>query len=90
MIEIVKIREHREKAEKAAEWFHEKWGIPLEAYQESIHECLEKENAIPQWYIAVEGDTIVRGLGVIENDFHDRKDRNGREIAHENKISILG
>ena len=35
---------------------------------------MEKENAIPQWYIAVEGDTIVGGLGVIENDFHDRKD----------------
>ena len=26
------------------------------------------------WYLCLDGDTIVGGLGVIENDFHDRKD----------------
>ena len=26
------------------------------------------------WYAAWEGDRIVGGLGVIDNDFHDRKD----------------
>ena len=26
------------------------------------------------WYLCLDGDTIVAGLGVIENDFHDRKD----------------
>lgn len=26
------------------------------------------------WYLCLEGDAIVGGLGVIENDFHDRKD----------------
>ena len=26
------------------------------------------------WYIALDGDKIVSGMGVIENDFHDRKD----------------
>ncbi|MCI8894737.1 MAG: GNAT family N-acetyltransferase [Lachnospiraceae bacterium] len=30
--------------------------------------------AVPQWYLAVAGDRILGGLGVIENDFHDRKD----------------
>lgn len=73
-MEILKIREHYEMAEKAAQWFHEKWGIPLEAYQESIGECLAGNDAVPQWYVAVEDDKIVGGLGVIENDFHDRKD----------------
>ena len=29
---------------------------------------------VPQWYLAVEGKQIIGGLGVIENDFHDRKD----------------
>lgn len=29
---------------------------------------------MPQWYIAMEGDRMIGGLGVIENDFHDRKD----------------
>lgn len=59
---------------KAANWFHEQWGIPTEAYLESMEACLTQTNAVPQWYLAVENDRIVGGLGVIENDFHDRKD----------------
>lgn len=74
MIQFLKIRDHNEMAEKAAKWFHRKWEVPLEAYKESINECLKHENPVPQWYIAMDGDTIVGGLGVIENDFHDRKD----------------
>ncbi len=73
-MEILKIREHKELAEPAAEWFHEKWGIPLEAYRESIGECLDKQEGVPQWYIAVMNGKIIGGLGVIENDFHDRRD----------------
>lgn len=26
------------------------------------------------WYLCLEGEQIVGGMGVIENDFHDRKD----------------
>lgn len=29
---------------------------------------------MPQWYLAVDGDAVLGGLGVIENDFHHRKD----------------
>lgn len=74
MYKIIRIREQPEWKDRGAEWFHEKWGIPLEAYVESIEECLKKENPIPQWYLAIEGDRIVGGVGVIENDFHNRKD----------------
>ena len=74
MIEIIKIREHKELAATAADWFHQKWGIPLEAYTESIDECINSEKTVPQWYLVLNGDVIIGGLGVIENDFHDRKD----------------
>ena len=57
-----------------AEWFHEKWNVPLEAYLESLDECLRNESAVPQWYVMLDGDRIVSGMGVIENDFHERKD----------------
>ena len=73
-MEIIKLRDMPERKEKMARWFHEKWGIPLEAYQESMEECLTKKTGVPQWYVAMEGGAIVGGLGVIENDFHDRKD----------------
>ncbi len=29
---------------------------------------------VPQWYMALDGERIIGGMGVIENDFHDRKD----------------
>lgn len=51
-----------------------KVGVPLEAYRESINECLTKEQTIPQWYVAMENNEIIGGLGVIENDFHNRPD----------------
>ena len=57
-----------------ANWFHEKWNIPLQAYLESIDECLENRNTIPQWYIAISGHKVIGGIGVIQNDFHNRKD----------------
>ena len=71
--QILKLREHPELAERAAIWFHEKWDIPLSAYQESIASCLTNSGAVPQWYLAVDDREILGGLGVIENDFHDRK-----------------
>ena len=71
---IIKLRENPAKKGEMARWFHEKWGIPLEAYLESMEECLDKKTGVPQWYVAIEDGRIVGGLGVIENDFHDRKD----------------
>lgn len=73
-MEILMIREHPELAERAAQWYHKKWGIPLSAYAESISDCLKREKSVPQWYLAMENGEIVGGLGVIENDFHERKD----------------
>lgn len=34
--EIWKLREHPGLLDAAADWFHAKWGIPLEAYRESM------------------------------------------------------
>ena len=65
-VEFLKMREHPELAGPAAEWFHQKWGVPLKEYQESIAACLQKAAAVPQWYLALEGGRIIGGLGVIE------------------------
>lgn len=74
MYKILKLREHPELKQTAAEWFHSKWGVPLDEYLKSMEECIAKSTAVPQWYVAVENGEIVGGLGVIENDFHERKD----------------
>lgn len=72
--EIIKIQEHKELVMQAAEWFHNKWQIPKEAYAASMEECVKNTSAVPQWYLVRHGENIIAGIGVIENDFHDRKD----------------
>lgn len=73
-MEILNLREEKERISKAAYWFHEKWEVPMEAYKESMQAAVENNSSIPQWYIVVEGNKIIAGAGVIENDFHKRKD----------------
>ena len=71
---VVCLRDHPELADAAAKWFHQKWGVPQEAYAQSISECLQKNTAVPQWYLVINRKEIIAGIGVIENDFHNRKD----------------
>jgi len=71
---IISLSKHPEMMPQMAQWFHKKWGIPYEAYLDSMNECLNSESAVPQWYVAMDDERIIGGLGVIENDFHDRID----------------
>lgn len=74
-LSIIKISDKPELAEFAANWFASKWNIPLEAYRESMQEGIRQPKAVPQWYILVDNQgRIVGGAGIIENDFHERKD----------------
>ena len=57
----------------AAEWFNSKWGVPQEAYLECMNANLNGETEYG-WFLCVQEGRIIGGLGVIENDFHDRKD----------------
>ena len=70
---FIKLRERPELEDSAAEWFHEKWGVPKEAYLECMEQYLSRETEYG-WYLCLDGEKIVGGLGVIENDFHNRKD----------------
>lgn len=72
--EIVKLRERPEMVPGAAKWFEHTFGVPERVYLESMNEMLRGENPVPQWYAAVDGGVIVAGMGVIDNDFHDRPD----------------
>ena len=72
-LQFIILRDKKELKGKAAQWFHEKWGVPKEAYLECMDAYLSGETELG-WYLCMDGDKIVGGLGVIENDFHDRKD----------------
>ena len=69
----ITLREEPMMKEIAALWFNSKWGVPQEAYLECMNAYLNKETEYG-WYLCLDGEKIVAGMGVIENDFHDRKD----------------
>lgn len=71
--DYITLRKRADLKNIAAEWFHCKWGVPTEAYLECMEAYLKKETEYG-WYLCMNGDKIVGGMGVIENDFHDRKD----------------
>ena len=67
------LRELPDFADKAAVWFHGKWGVPKEAYLECMTAYLQHKTEFG-WYLCLEDSKIIGVMGVIENDFHDRKD----------------
>ena len=68
-----KLRDIPDMKDAAAQWFHDMWGVPKEAYLECMDAYLAAETEYG-WYVCLDGEKIVGGLGVIDNDFHDRKD----------------
>ena len=72
-LKYVDLRENPERMHAAAAWFNSKWGVPQEAYLECMEAYLSRGTELG-WFLCLEDDRIVGGLGVIENDFHDRPD----------------
>ncbi|MCI7300880.1 GNAT family N-acetyltransferase [Ihubacter massiliensis] len=74
-MKLKRLRDHPKLLEQAAAWFASKWEVPVEAYKESMELCIRQQQGIPQWYVVLdEKQGIIAGAGVIENDFHERRD----------------
>ena len=74
-LQLTYLRDYPEYLQKAAVWFSSKWGIPPESYLESMQACIEQPGGVPQWYVMLNArQEIAAGAGIIENDFHNRKD----------------
>ncbi len=71
--QFISLREQPELMLGAAEWFSSKWSAPTQAYLECMNAYLKGETEYG-WYLCVQGNQIIGGLGVIENDFHNRPD----------------
>ena len=69
----ISLRKRQQLKDRAAKWFHSKWGVPPEAYLACMEAYLNHETEYG-WYLCLDGNRIIGGLGVIENDFHNRKD----------------
>ena len=71
--QYITLKEKTELLNQAAEWFHGKWNVPKEAYLECMQSYLNNKTEYG-WYLCLNENQIIGGLGVIENDFHLRKD----------------
>lgn len=71
--QFITLREQPILIDEAASWFSSKWRVPKEAYLECMNAYLNQETELG-WYLCLNNDQIIGGLGVIENDFHDRVD----------------
>ncbi len=74
-IHIKKVSDNSDLKEEAAQWFSRKWSVDKELYRQSLDLSIKKKDKVPQWYLLLnENDEIIGGAGVIDNDFHKRKD----------------
>ncbi len=71
--QYITLLEQPELKDTAAHWFHSKWGVPEAAYLECMEAYLSGKTQLG-WYLCLCDGQIVGGMGVIENDFHDRPD----------------
>ena len=73
--DILCLTDHPELTERYTQWQHSKWGVPTQAYLDSLNEAKQSQSGVPAWYaILDDAQNIIAGLGVIENDFHKRPD----------------
>ena len=71
--QYIALRQRPELITAAAGWFHTCWGVPEDAYRRCMEAYLAGETEYG-WYLCLDGEDIAGGLGVIDNDFHDRAD----------------
>ncbi len=69
----ITLRQQPQLRDEAAQWFHSKWGVPTQAYLDCMNDYLDGRTEYG-WYLCLAEGRIAGGLGVIENDFHPRRD----------------
>ena len=61
----ITLREQPEWKALAAEWFHNKWGVPVEAYLECMDAYLQNETEYG-WYLCLKENQIIGGMALLK------------------------
>ena len=75
---ILSLAEHPQLHAAAAAWFSSLWGVPVDAYRESMAAAAAPPAAtsgVPAWFVVPDQNGgFAAGIGIIANDFHRRPD----------------
>jgi hypothetical protein len=72
-MKIISVRENPEYKDKAVKFFQDSWNevYPM-LYKDSITNCINAENNLPQWYLLEKDKNIIGCAGLVTNDFISR------------------
>ena len=76
MIDIIQLRENPKMLDKGAKFFHASFGSEgnYMLYYDCIKHSISTGSLLPRWFLAMKGEEIVGGCGLITNDFISRMD----------------
>lgn len=75
-MKILSVRENPEQVQTFIEYFQKHWAMEdsMMVYDDCIRSCINAKAPLPQWYLLLDGDKIIGGVGMITNDFISRMD----------------
>ncbi len=72
---IISVRENPAYAERAIQYLQSSWNEVLPViYEDCVLNCINAEQALPQWYLLEKEGVIIGCAGLITNDFISRMD----------------
>jgi len=75
-MQIFELSQIPDRVDPAVDYFWKKWGSPTNVmfYKDCILHSLDPKNALPKFYLALDGDNIAGSYALLVNDINSRQD----------------